>query len=209
MPSSAHKYGILLAAVLSLLLSRPLGAQDRSIVRFGLEWGLSASVYNTFHYNYIDKIMGYRIDEDGSDRNCMGNAFAEAYCGADITRTLALTLRFGFCGISKGRRTVPIGLRLSWFPAGTCADGVFALAEGGMSFPDFFEAKPAPVFRLGGGYRYLLAGDSSLDIQFCARLCQDHPDIWDEQERQYVEAHNVRRSDAAHYALCLSVALNF
>ena len=209
MPSDARKYALLLVAVLSVLFARPLGAQDRSLLRYGVEWGLSASVYNSFHYNYIDGIMGYRIDEEGSDTDCIGNAFAEVYCGTDLSRRLSLTLRAGFSGIARGRRVVPICLRLSWFPAGTCADGFFTLADGGLSFPDFFEAKPAPVFRLGGGYRLLLTDSSSLDIQLCARLCQDHPDIWDEQERHYVETHNVRRSDAAHYALCLSAALNF
>ena len=78
-----------------------------------------------------------------------------------------------------------------------------------IGFPDFLEDRPMVLAIAGGGYRLQLGEKSSLDLLLTARAVLDHPAIWDEEERHYIETQNVRRNDAVHYALCLSLGLNF
>ena len=203
------KAGCLLLATV-LALAAPHRTEGRTPqLRYGLEWGGSTTLVSTHHYNYLDNTLGFRIDDSGTDTHRWGNAFVCAYCGLDLLPRLALSLRSGLAGIAPDRRLVPLTLRLSWHPHGSCSDGLFLLGEGGPGFPDFLEDRPMVLAIAGGGYRLQLGEKSSLDLLLTARAVLDHPAIWDEEERHYIETQNVRRNDAVHYALCLSLGLNF
>lgn len=204
------KLRYLLLSVLILLSGVLCPAQEQPrLLRYGVEWGASTTIATYYHYNYLDNMIGYRIDDSGMDYDRFGNAFVTAYCGLDVSRRIGVSLRSGLTGIQRGRRIVPLTVRGSWYPHGTDADGLFALVEAGLGFPDFFDAKPVPLSFLGGGYRYRLGDGMSVDVQLSWRGALDHPEIWDEQERHYILPQNIRRNDAWHSALVLSVALNF
>lgn len=175
----------------------------------GASWGASMNMVRDYHFNWRDDNFGYRIDETGADIFDAFNAWMEGFISQDIGKKHAVSLRSGWQGISKGRRTVPVTLRWDWHFAGNYADGWFVFAGGGAVFGRLTGTNFSWITGEGAGYRIHLGGGDCLDITASVRSVLDRPRIYDSEEGRYVSGRNTLRNNVWYHALSVGISLSF
>lgn len=181
-------------------------------IRYGLEWGVTPTFLQSWHFNYISG-EGYRVDDSGRDHPFTFNGFVYAHFGVNVTDALALSLYGGYAGLSKGNRVFPLLFRASMYPKGMATDGLFYFAEAGAGFHAAKQSAPslpaAALANAGAGYHLALSRSIGLDFQLSLRGAFDHQRIKDADTGNWVPDADIRRNDMRAYALCLSIGLSF
>ena len=199
---------MLLAGLVPLLAGNPAGREGSARLSVGIEWGYDATLADIFHQNYLHPYEGYRIDKKGLKAKFYPNAHAAASLTFGFAKKYAVGLHAGYSGIDQGVRHFPLSLRATYFMDSYMTDGQFVFLEGGAGFRDNFQ-KISPLGRLGYGYRISLSRRWSLDLSGSLRAVYDHPTIYDQDIRAYIDTEDVRRSDSVYMAAILSIGLNF
>ena len=133
-------------------------------VRYGIQWGYNAMAVSGSEYTYLTDI-GYRVsDGEPLHPDYYTNAFVSADLGVEFLRSLALTARVGYRGISAGYRAFPAELQLAWFTKGYEASGIFVCAGWGTALTEAFSTDDnINLVFAGAGYRKSLSRKISLD----------------------------------------------
>ena len=175
----------------------------------GVEWGYTQCLFQTGDYNIISE-EGYRIyDKDGAFL-FHPNACVSGQIGFLLNDYFVVALYGGYAGMGKGDRLIPVQLRLSWFIDTLDEDGGFLFLQGGPAFHVHIqETPPAWLIASGFGYRFRLNFDCNLDISLGVKYLNDHPQLPNPEGPGYVPVHHIRKNNAGHYALDLSLGFNF
>ena len=200
---------IIALALLPLLASAQGEWRNRSRFRVGAEWGYSCTFYNYYHNNYIDETDGFRVDEEGNNKDLKVNAYATAMVGLDVSRRLNLALYGGYTGVYRNRQLYTMDLRASWFWRGVQERGWMNFIQGGVGFDEYFDDDPSISTKMGVGYRVALSRTADIDFILSYRTCIDHPEVYDNWEGKYVEKRNIRRNNALYHSVCFGIAISF
>lgn len=175
------------------------GRAAEPLFTFGVEWGVSPSVYQNHKFIYTDE-YGSTVSDIDSGFKFDDDAFLLLKAGLRPGRKSEIFLMSGISGIGDGRRCIPVMVRYNFTPAGRQCDGPLVIADGGMGFPIGSKAtRPAYMGKIGGGYRLILASRLHLDLMAGIKFCFDHP----------CDLPSVRRNDAFNAGVSLGVALGF
>lgn len=198
----------LLAGQWPLRAGNPARREGSARLSCGFEWGYDPTLVDVYHYNYLDVIDGFRIDEAKTEPMYYSNGHASLHITLEFAGRWALGFNAGYAGIEQRTRFFPLALRSTYFLDAYNKDGKFIFLEGGAGFHETRQ-NVSPFGRAGYGYRLALTEKNSLDLSASLRMAWDHPPIYDSSIRDYVPEDNIRRSDALYGAICLSIAINF
>lgn len=201
-----HRSGILVT-ILAVMLCTAVQARPRP--GFGIEWGGGASFLETHHFNY--NTQEGRINDVSTRFLFHAQAYVLADFNLHITDRIGIALVSGYQGIFKDREMIPLDLRLKFCPKGFSEDGPVLFAEGGAGFPVIHKQANvvAALGAVGGGFRLALKDMTGIDFTLAIRGCLDHPDVYDEVNGLWIDSADVKRNNAAYFALTIGVALNF
>lgn len=171
----------------------------------GAEWGYTASLFKIYHYNYLSP-EGVRIDESGCDFDFNSNGQVFMNLTLDFARKYGLGLYIGYIGVEQDRRLASMTLRGTYYWKGYMDDGFFSLLDGGLAMGD--NGKLTLIGKIGGGYRKKLSKRFCLDFLLSFHLCDDHPKIFDLNEK-LVADEDLRRHDATYGGVNFTLALGF
>lgn len=206
-----RKAALMLCAAFALLAGIEAHARAPR-VRYGLEWGFTPTLFQSWHLNYISN-EGYRVDDNDGGFSFAGNGIVLAEAGVNVSDHLALALYGGYAGLSKGNRVFPLLLRASLYPGGMTRDGLFCFAESGAGFhsstPSATTLPAAVLANAGGGYHLALSRSIGLDFQLSLRGSFDHTLIKDADTGDWIPDADIRRNETRGYALCFSIGLSF
>lgn len=187
--------------------SKVLG-EGKMHIRYGVEWGYSATFLNNFHSVYFDPDAGYRIDQKGTDFFLYSNGYVSAKAGVELFRHYSATIIAGYAGIKQDRRIVPVSLRAGYHFNSYDTSGSMVFIEGGAGLHPL-EETASFLYKAGFGYRVMMSRKSSLDFMASVYLAGDHPGIYNQDIPGYIPGILVRRSDACYAAISFSIAINF
>ena len=202
-------FSIASAVLFFLACSLPSAAQDLGggvRMRYGLEWGYTASFLHSYHNNYLSE-EGERVDEKGLELFYFTNAQAIAHVGVDLLGKYSVALCSGYIGIKQERRAFPLTLRGSFFFDGYDSDGLFCFLDSGVAI--FNGDKNTMIAKCGLGRRITLGHGVMLDAGISARLAYDHPSILDRITGRSVDKESLRRNDAAYGGINLTLDISF
>ena len=198
----------LLAGQSPLQAGNPARREGSARLSGRIEWGHDATLVNIYHYNYMEPVDGFRIDDKAFKPMYYSNGHATLGLTLEFARRWALGVNAGYAGIQQRTRFFPIALRTTYFTDSYLEDGTFIFVEGGAGIQE--ARRNFPSFgRVGYGYRAILGGRCSLDLSGSLRIVYDHPQIYDSSIPGYVPQENIRRSDALYGAACISIGINF
>lgn len=198
----------LLFSSLSLGHARTPGEKGSLRFRYGLEWGYTISISNTYHYDYTHPEDGFRVDRKDTEFYGYSNAYADLNTGIEFLKHYGVSLHAGFAGIKQERRMMPVSLRQSYFFNGYDSDGVVAFIEEGIGFHKS-EDRLSYLLKLGAAYRIALGSHESLDMGLSFRAVTDHPPVYDSDLKDDVPSEHLRKSDALYGSVNLSISLHF
>ncbi|MBR4228154.1 MAG: hypothetical protein IKR72_03535 [Bacteroidales bacterium] len=198
----------LLAGTAPARAGEPARQAQSARVLYGVEWGYDLTLIDSYHRNYTDAVDGYRIDDEGIKAMFYSNGHAAAHIDLEFARKFGVGLYAGYAGIEQRSRFYPLSLRFSYFAKSFDTDGSFYFLEGGAGIHESRNTV-SPFGKLGYGYRMNLTRRASMDFSASARCAFDHPPVYDDTNRGYVEEEFVRRSDSLYGALVFSISLNF
>ena len=193
--------------LLMILLSVPARAGAPRFT-WGLEWGYTATFLKTSQHNFICS-EGYRIIDNPVTWRYFSNGSVLVNAGADITRTLNLSLYSGIQGVYSKRWVVPAMLRMRWRPGGLDSDGFMVMAGGGPVFPTTVLRETGLESQLGIGYRLALLHGISVDFLLSWNCTLDSERIVDPDTHKYVSRSQMTTNSAEYQAINFSMALNF
>ena len=210
------KKRILIAATTLALLAgagpvraeNPPGQEGSARLSYGIEWGYDATVLDIYHYNYLDAVDGFRIDDKAAKPMLYSNGHASVHLTLEFAERWALGRHAGYAGIQQRTRIFPVALRSTYFLESFHEDGKFIFIESGAGLHEM-RSNISPYGRLGYGHRLALSRRNSIDFSASLRIAADHPPIYDSSIPGYVADENIRRSDALYGAMLFSVSLNF
>lgn len=199
---------ILALSVLCCIPGNAKGGSAAAHLKYGVEWGYSATFFEYHHENYLDPEFGYRIDDEYTKYYLYSNASVFAKLGIELGKHYSATILAGYIGIKQDRRAFPLTLRATYFPVSSSSDGWMIFGEGGLLFhPD---SNPlSNIAKLGSGYRMKLSRKSSLDFLMSVQMAGDHPNIYNMDAGGNVPSEYVRRSDGYYGSVNFSLSLNF
>ena len=200
------------AFIMLLFLSLTSHAGGRAFLdRFhpGIEWGYSATPARYHHFNYLDESIGFRIDEEAWENDCVSNAYFLGKLSFDISRSLRISAISGYEGVDTGVCTIPLSGRMEYAFSGFGTDGFLVFGGAGAAFISANTSRQGKRFEIGVGHRYTLAPHTSLGIRVGGRMITDKPDVWDPISEQYISERNIKRNDARYYALEIGIELSF
>lgn len=177
-------------------------------IKYGVEWGASALLLNTYQFNYVDPTDGYRVDEKGMEYHFYTNAHMLADVGVNFRNHFCASVYVGYEGIKQEKRIFPVTVRASYFFNDYHSDGMLCFLEGGTGIhpnDKFFSS----IGRLGAGYRLSLSQNGSLDLLASIKFTTDRPEIANIHTGYPVPEHYIRYSFAGYGAVTLGIALNF
>lgn len=212
--NTASEMNRTLVILLALLLPAGLLAGEKGswydYLDYGVEWGYTASFWETYHYNYTSPSQGARIDSRDSRFAYKSNGHVYAFAGARFARHFALDGVIGWAGLYEERRMVPVTLRSSFFFKSYDQDGLKAFLEGGCCLGESFAGKPVGIGKLGGGYRVMLDRHFALDLALSLQGVSDHPlDVYDRKREEAIPEASLRRSDCGYLSVNFSISLCF
>ena len=199
---------ISLLAFLSCLASS--AGQEGRDVRFfyGLEWGYSAVVLISYHYNYTDPEDGYRVDVKGIDPNYHSNGMLYLRTGLEFARHLSASLNLGWQGIKQDTRIIPVFLRECYhFNENRDRGALIYLSQGIGLHKD--KQYLSCLGQFGGGYRIALSHKNSMDLLLGLQLCTDAPKVPSGENGSYIPNEFIRSSKACYGAINLGISISF
>lgn len=203
---------LLLLLNIILLASVQMHAGNREgapLLRYGLEWGTTGTLYTSVHQNYTAE-EGYRIDEYISEWTYISNAFVSANFGFNILPGFAAGLYAGYAGLTSDRRMFPLTLRLTCTPKGYDNDSFTSYIEGGFGFTDIKHLAARCTLASGGvGYHMALSRSVSIDYLASLRFAMDHPAIIDQDSGITVPTSSIRLNNVIYLSLNFGIAVNF
>lgn len=196
---------ILLLTMLSCAVST---AQEKGRARFiyGLEWGYTATVMNSYKYNYTDPDEGFNVNKEGTDIILNSNGLLMGSMGIESFGHLTSRLEFGWSGIKQERRVFPVLIKEAYHFRKCSENGAMVFISGGAAF-HLKESFISTIGQAGAGYRIALSSSNAMDLMVGFQLCTDSPKIY--ENNAYIPDESVRKSSATYGALNLSVALSF
>lgn len=199
-----------IASLLAILSFTCLNAQERrKLVDFNIEWGYSATLFESHNYIYYDD-YGSRIPDKYTGLARMSNAYLLAGAGFNVGGKSNIGIQSGYCGIARDRNIIPLLFRYKYAFAGSSDDGAIFIAGAGVGFPVNTTSDAVVVSgSIGGGYRLVLSGKTSIDIQCTARLAYDRPEVFQKGSNRPVPAGRILRNDAFYGSLNIGLAINF
>lgn len=192
---------------LSAVHAQDHGQKGSARFRFGIEWGYSLSLLNSYQYDYIDPSEGFRVDKSGTKLQGSSNALIATSVGVEFARHFGASLNAGYAGISQARRIFPLSLRETVYFKSYDQDGILAYIEEGLGFHAKDMAHPTYLAKTGTGYRFVLTPRSCMDFILSFQLSTDHPPIYDSHTMSYISKDNLRRSDALYTGINITVAI--
>lgn len=198
---------ILLSAFICITAAASSPKNDFPRITFGIEWGYSATVFTSYHFNYICS-EGYRLDNEGRDFIYHSNGDIIGTFGVNILDWLRIGLFSGYEGISEDRRIIPVGAKLTVCPDGYIENGVLFRIGGGMGISPRDRAMTTSFGIVGFGYHVALTRESSIDFILGYKAYIDHPPVED-IDGGYVSERDTRKNIATYHALNFSISLNF
>ena len=177
-------------------------------LKYGIEWGYSATCFDKYHSVYFNPEVGYRIDNQGTDFFLYSNAYVSARVGVEMFRHYSLAILAGYAGVNQDRRLFPATVRATYFMDSYDTGGIMIFGEGGLGMTDVSE-NVSNLFKLGTGYRLKMSMKSSLDFMASLQLTKDHPGIYSAEIPGYIPDEYVRRSDNYYGAVSFSIAISF
>ena len=189
---------LLVILPMCLVLSMPARAWNN--LRYSLDWGYMASMYQIYSYNYMAE-EGFRVEQHGHDLFLNSNGVVKVFLGTQIGGHAELGVFSGYEGIRQDRRIVPLGLRTSWMFNGTDADGPICYAEGGAAFHK--DCKTTAMGAVGAGWHVQLDHGCGMDFKFGLNVFQDHPAIMG------VPKENLNKSDYTYGGISFTVGISF
>ncbi len=193
-----------LLILLLLLSSSPLGAGNFLTPKFGVEWGLGITLYQSYHYNFLTEDY-MRVDEKGTEWMMNMTGLLLGNVGCYMGKHFSVDLYLGSQGIRTDERVVPLTLRTTYYISGWKKDGEFLFAEGGVGFRSHL--RTTELAKLGYGHRMKLSEHISLNFIFLLQACFDRPKVIDRYTGQIVPQDMVRLSQAVIFSpgFCLSL----
>jgi len=187
-------------------------AAKAPVVKYGVEWGLSANIFYSQQLNYISA-QGYRVDESGSGMKFSPNGQVMGSVGINAGDHLCLDLLSGYMGVSQNNRMIPLLLRAGYHFRGIESDGIFAFIDAGVGFHTRRswepERKPAIMADGGAGYRFVLTRRSSIDLFADVKGTFDSLMVSDPDSGEFLPEENIRKNTVFFLSVCLGVRLNF
>lgn len=197
-----------LAITVAILLGfRCMASEPAPLVTFSVEWGYSATLVTSYHFNYICN-EGYRIDLEGNEVGFNSNGGLLLTAGFHISDQVRIGIASGYEGINRNNRIIPLECRMTLYPKGYCNDGFVCNADAGFGLRDSFRNISAFCCGMGGGYHVSLSRRISIDFLLNTRMFIDMPPIEDIDDG-FVPERNIRKDIARYHAMNLSIALNF
>lgn len=199
---------ISLLVFLSCLVSSA-GQEGRAVrVFYGLEWGYSAVVLNSYHYNYTDPEDGYRVDVNETAPNYHSNGMLYLRTGLEFARHFSASVNLGWQGIKQDTRIIPVFLRENYHFNGNRDSGALIFVSQGIGFHS--DKKFLSILgQFGGGYRVALSHKNSMDLLLGLQLCTDAPKVPDKENGSYISEEFIRSSKASYGAINLSISISF
>ena len=210
--TATYKFLLLFFVCLLPLSGRCGEKEKRSSFHPRLEWGIGEAFFRYHSYNF-DSQEGYRIRGEFKGMDFFTNA--EVYAGVDylMGERFSASATFGFCGLQRHSRCLPLNLRASYYTSSIYNDSALLFLQAGTGIKTRDSVQKAPLFLLaaGGGYRFSLTqeGGSALELLLRIQCSSDHPDLANPESSGLVEKRNIRKNDAYYCALNFSIALSF
>lgn len=198
---------IFLTGLFALLLTGTALCQKPKL-RYGAEWGIMESVLQGTHAIFTtEEGFPVKISHLGSKPH--PNMFILANVGMELEDIFSLSLYSGYMGVAPDKRIFPITGRVGVTPFGARSDGPVAYLDAGIGIVDRKADYILVLAKGGGGYRYALSRNSSVDLLLNLQMAFDQPEVWDRVTESYIPEYRVRASKGFYLAVGLSVALNF
>ena len=170
----------------------------------------SQNFYKIWHSNFICN-DGYRVDDSGQERHFHASGSFLAGVTFETGRKTVLSLQSGYAGISDRSRIVPVLLGITRFNGSASSDSAFWYASAGAGFhiEGMQRYGIAALTALGGGYRFCLCPELSMDLKMGLNASYDRPPVKDIDGIGYVPRRNIRRSNSVCCALEIGVSFSF
>jgi len=200
-------------AIASLTMPVRLSAQDKeSVFRFeyGLDWGVTTNVLYYYHVNYSAAETGARVNTEETKPVCHVNGQMLAYVGTEIGPKWSTELLCGLSALYDGSTSVPMTIRVSFFPNSRDHLKLKLFAEGGSAFAPSFKSQAPLLFKAGAGTRIKLARRVSMDFMAALQMYMCHPtSIWDGVNNTQVYEDMMKKCDSIYAGINISMSLNF
>jgi len=206
---------ILHTAITLALLALPItghtqGKEGLFRFEYGMEWGITPNMLYHYHVNYTAEGTGARVNTERTDAIFHVNGQMAAYIGTEIGPKWSAELFSGITGLYDGTTSVPLTMRVTFFPVSRDHKKLKLFAEGGSAFAPCFNNQVPLIVKAGAGTRIMLAKRVSLDFNAALQMYLCHPDnIWDSVNNTMVYASQMRKCDALYAGINLSMSLNF
>lgn len=187
-------------AIIALCLMTAIPAKAWKGLRFNMDWGYRAAVYQSYSYNYIAE-EGFRVDQHGQEAIMNSNGLLNMFIGSQLGDHAELGIFSGYEGIRQDRRVIPLGLRANWLFRGADADGPMCYIEGGAAFHS--DCKATGTGTVGAGWHLQLDHGAGLEFKIGINLCGDHPPI------KGVSKENFMKSDYTYGGVSMTVGISF
>jgi len=206
-----NKFRVIAISVFLLVFCHCANGQGNSGMRLkiGLEWGYTNTLYRLYHFNYIESVDGYRVDENGADFIYYSNGHITASLSLEFLNNWSVGIHSGYMGIYQRRTIVPLDMRLSYYFKNYSQDSWLVFVEAGSGFHISESIENTIVGRLGCGYRVALSSRLGLDFMTSVQISGDHPAIYDFNNSLYVDGDHLRCSDYLYSALNFTIGLTF
>lgn len=200
----------LVTVLVSALMLLCVKAEGSSPVRlrFGVDWGYSPQLYQSFVSTYYTRI-GYRVTEQSRGFDYYSNGYLLFGLGCEINNRCAFYLKSGYMGLFKDFRVMPIlGEAQYFFSGGDSCDCPFIMLNGGIALNSASFVDRTILASLGGGYRHHLSRRTTLDMiaRIQASNCSPQPN---DKYDGLVPRDRIIFSNANQFALSLGLSLYF
>ena len=196
---------LLIISILCASFSANLRAGEPVKFTYGLEWGPMLQTFSWENNTYVTNDLYLMVEKKNSWHRHL-NGFVMAKAGLDVNH-VNFSLLFGWKGLYKGMRTMPVEARVTYM-FNTTESGTF-LIYGGAGAGVNKKSNMPLLADLGGGYKYKIGNGVSLDIGLGFQGAWAHPsEIWSYQDLEVVSADRVRNSNHSAVGVKIFMALN-
>jgi len=201
----------LIFAILFVALPLHAVAQEKVFhFEYGLDWGVSADMLYYYHVNYSAQGTGARVNTKETKAVFHVNGQMTGYVGTEIGSKWSTELLCGLSGLYDGSTSVPLTMRVTFFPDKRDHLKLKLFAEAGSAFAPSFKDQPPLLVKAGAGTRIMLAKRVSMDFMAALQMYMCHPQtIWDGINQTQVYADMMRKCDAIYAGINISMSLNF
>lgn len=193
---------ILLVNILIVNAQEGSPHMGRPTVQYGIEWGMSASMFGRYHESYYAE-EGYIVDEEYIAGCFHLNGSIRGFVGCNIGKRWNISSGISFQGIGKELRSYIVSTYLSYFL--DPEDYVFFGLGAGSETEKPYEK--SALSTLGYSRRYILTRSLAIDSKVYVQGAYVHPDIYD--DGSYVPESRTRKNDAYIVSIGLAIALVF